>query len=345
MKIKTLYKSLGENELMSLLDKQLKILEPPLQDWLKNFTILENKRDAIKYAKKNYVSSYANYLGFTIEIDVEEENYTELVKNIIRKNDSKIEIPLELLEDFNKLIIGKIRITDVFIGVEFQESSNLEIKKIIQELLSKKSLTREEFTSEILDFIYKFNQNYNHKASHIYLDDPTKMILSMYVRYKRICSIFEFTNIKIDSIQSLLDFNYLDNQKKYKFDKELIALAEDSLGNFYNLDNIKFQDIKLTIQKILDFRNGYKNLLDNFFGGVRLEGAIPIDQRLATTFVISSIKDIDTLVERINKIVASLLFPDIIKFNIPYLIENFNFPEEDFEALEIKEYFDYWNDI
>lgn len=128
MKIKTLYKSLGENELMSLLDKQLKIIAPPLQNWLKTFNILENKSDSIKYAKKNYVSSYANYLGFTIEIDVEEENYTELVKNIIRKNDSKIEMPLELLEDFNKLIIGKIRITDVFIGFEFQESSSFLIE-------------------------------------------------------------------------------------------------------------------------------------------------------------------------------------------------------------------------
>ena len=74
-------------------------------------------------------------------------------------------------------------------------------------------------------------------------------------------------------------------------------------------------------------------------------GAPSVEERVSKTFIIESIKDIDTLVGRLDKIISYLLFPKTQEFDINLLVEKYNFPLEDYKALDKKEWDEYYEGI
>lgn len=344
MTTKTLYRPVGEKEMILIIESNYKKI-PNSEEW-KDFLSLEtNKHAAKRYAKTYYRGAHTNYLGFVIEFEVTEAEYEKWDDKSKDEYEKKIYVPKNKLEDFNEQIVGEIKATHLFVGYEFKETKNETIAYLIRKLTKKEKITREEFTLEILELIHKFKYILFHQASNIYIENPSRMIESMYVRYRRICSVFESMGIIIKDVKHLNDLEFIEQYKEYSFAEELLPTIKNSLKNFYKIEEVTLQSLKATVERILQFRDNYISNLENFFGGIRIEGAIPIEEHLSKRFVIESIMDIDTLVERLNRTITLLLFPNIQEFDVQMLVEKFNFPTEDYEALEHKEEMEYWNDF
>ncbi|WP_445710597.1 hypothetical protein [Flavobacterium sp.] len=201
----------------------------------------------------------------------------------------------------------------------------------------KERITREEFTIEFFELIHKFKYILFHKASNIYVENPSRMLQSMFVRYKRICSVFESIGIKIKDVKHLNDLGFIDQYKECYFDEEILSIVKNSLDDFYKIEDVKLENLKLTIEGVIQFRENYISIFEDFFGGVRIEGNIPIEERLSKGLVAECFFEHNKSIDRLNRIISLLLFPNIKEFDVSILIEKFNFPIEDFIALEHKE--------
>lgn len=206
----------------------------------------------------------------------------------------------------------------------------------------KKTITREEFTLEILELIHKFKHILFHKASNIYIEDPSKMLPSMFVRYKRICSVFESIGITIKDVKHLNDLEFIDQYKDYDFNEELLSTIEKYLEDFYTIEDVKTENLKLTIENIIQFRKNYISVFQDFFGGVRFGGRIRIEKLLSKGFVAESIHKYQESIDSMDRIITLLLFPNVKEFDVSLLIEKYGFPTEDYTALEYEEKNDYW---
>lgn len=206
----------------------------------------------------------------------------------------------------------------------------------------KTTITREEFTLEILELINKFKHILFHKASNIYIENPSKMLQSMFVRYKRICSVFESIGIKIKDVKHLNDLEFIDQYKAYHFNEELLSNIKNSLDDFYKVEDVKLENLKLTIQNIIHFRKKYISVFEDFFGGVRIEGRMRIEECLSKGLIAQSIYKHETSIDNMNRIITLLLFPNTKEFDVSILIEKYNFPTEDYIALEREERNEYW---
>lgn len=206
-------------------------------------------------------------------------------------------------------------------------------------------ITREEVTIEILELLLKLSSILEHDKSQIYVDDPSKMLPSMYIRYRRICAYFEFLDIEIKDLKQFYNLEFIYDYNNYKFSNEVIPTINSVLEGNFKIENINKRSLKFMTLRIINFRRDYIRILENFFGGVRLMGSPSVEERVSKAFVIESIKDIDDLVERLNKVITYLLFPQIKEFELDILIDKCNFPTEDYRALEKKELEDYYSGI
>lgn len=203
-------------------------------------------------------------------------------------------------------------------------------------------ITREEITVEILELLYDFQYVLEHQKSDIYFNDPTKLLLSKQIRFKRICSVFAYLNIQIKDLKHFYELEFINEFNDYRFAHGISDMIKSSIRAGYDTKDIKTESLKEILESIIYFRNAYLNLVRGFFGGVQIMGSPSLERRISEKIVFDSIQGIDNVVERLNKIIGYLLFPQTEAFDMDILINQYNFPTEDFRAIWEKEQEDYY---
>lgn len=204
-------------------------------------------------------------------------------------------------------------------------------------------VTREEATVEILELLLKLRHLLEN--TDYYIQYPERLLPSIQVRYKRVFAYFACLNIPIKDIRDFYNLEFIADFKDYRFSEEVIDTVNSGIENFYKTEDIKSSNLKEIVSRIIQFRRSYIEILEGFFGGMRIMGAPSVEERVSKTFIIESIKDIDTLVGRLDKIISYLLFPQTQEFDINLLVEKYNFPLEDCKALDKKEWDEYYEGI
>lgn len=135
MKTKTLYRPVGEKEMILILESGYKKF-PPRLDWQPIFYPVLNESYASEIAEKwNTRDEAGNYLGFVTKFQVPEEIMNQYpAQNVGAKNHNELWVPAEELENFNDEIVGDIEVIRVFVGNEYKESVNTEINNLVSKL-------------------------------------------------------------------------------------------------------------------------------------------------------------------------------------------------------------------
>ncbi|WP_299891588.1 ADP-ribosylation/crystallin J1 [uncultured Lacinutrix sp.] len=135
MKTVTLYRPIGEKELILIAESNFKTFPPRLK-WQPIFYPVLNEEYATEIASKwNTIDAFGNYLGFVTEFKITEEEYLKYkVENVGGKIHNELWVPAEDLEQFNKSIIGEIQIIKVCIGEQFVKVSHPLVQVQIDKL-------------------------------------------------------------------------------------------------------------------------------------------------------------------------------------------------------------------
>lgn len=133
MKTVKLYRPVGLKELELIFESGWESF-PPRLSWQPIFYPVMNEAYAIEIATKwNLEDEGSGYSGFVTEFEVNQEfiaNYK--IESVGGPIHNELWIPAEELEDFNKNIVGKIRITQVYFGKKYQSPENEELRSIIE---------------------------------------------------------------------------------------------------------------------------------------------------------------------------------------------------------------------
>lgn len=132
MKTRTLYRPVGEKEMILIIESGFKKF-PPRLDWQPIFYPVLNEEYASEIAEKwNTRDESGNYLGFVTQFDVLEEVADQYpAQNVGARNHNELWVPSEELENFNKAIVGNIKINKVFIGDDFERTGNAELEELM----------------------------------------------------------------------------------------------------------------------------------------------------------------------------------------------------------------------
>ncbi|WP_312991314.1 ADP-ribosylation/crystallin J1 [Chryseobacterium flavum] len=132
MKTITLYRPVGEKEMILIMESEFKSF-PPRLEWQPVFYPVLDESYASEIAEKwNTRDEAGNYLGFVTQFDVHEKVADQYpVQNVGARNHNELWIPSEELENFNKAIVGKIKVTKVFIGNDFEKTGNTDLEELI----------------------------------------------------------------------------------------------------------------------------------------------------------------------------------------------------------------------
>jgi len=132
MKTITLYRPVGEKEMILILESNYREF-PPRLNWQPIFYPVLNEDYASEIAEKwNTRDEAGNYLGFVTKFEVSKEEVSKYPsQNVGASNHNELWIPSEELEEFNKAIAGNIEVTKAFIGKEFKKAANEEIENLL----------------------------------------------------------------------------------------------------------------------------------------------------------------------------------------------------------------------
>lgn len=135
MKTTTLYRPVGEKEMVLILESNFKKF-PPRLEWQPIFYPVLDESYASEIAEKwNTRDEAGNYLGFVTQFKILEEVANQYpAQNVGARNHNELWVPSEELDKFNRAIIGSIEVTNVFIGNDFRKSENTEIESLILKL-------------------------------------------------------------------------------------------------------------------------------------------------------------------------------------------------------------------
>ncbi|MBL1221568.1 ADP-ribosylation/crystallin J1 [Chryseobacterium sp. L7] len=135
MNTKTLFRPVGEKEMILIIESGYKKF-PPRLEWQPIFYPVLDENYASEIAEKwNTRDEAGNYLGFVTKFNVKEEvvnQYPE--QNVGARNHNELWIPSEELERFNDAIVGDIEVIKVFVGKDFRKSGNIEINNLAVKL-------------------------------------------------------------------------------------------------------------------------------------------------------------------------------------------------------------------
>lgn len=204
-------------------------------------------------------------------------------------------------------------------------------------------MTREEATIEVLELLYDFQYVLGHQGAYVYIEDPTKLLPSYQIRFRRVYAFFASMNIQINDLKHFYDLEFIEEFKDYHFAEDILGTIESAIQKFYTIEDIKPENLRGILRSLIYFRKGYLDLMRGFFGGTRLMGRIPVEEIVSSRFVSDSIKDADTVVGKLNTVITYLFFPQIKDFDLELLIKNYNFPKEDYKAIAKQEWDDYYN--
>ena len=135
MKTKTLYRPVGEKEMILIIENDYKKF-PPRLEWQPIFYPVLDEDYASEIAEKwNTRDEAGNYLGFVTEFEVIEDEVNKYPsQNVGARNHNELWVPSEELEAFNRAIVGDIKVTKVFIGKDFKEPANAEVENLLIKL-------------------------------------------------------------------------------------------------------------------------------------------------------------------------------------------------------------------
>jgi len=131
--IKTLYRPVGEKEMVLILKSQCSGF-PPRLEWQPIFYPVLNEKYASEIAKKwNTKDPEGNYLGFVTKFDIRLEEFNLYkVENVGSKHHNELWVPAETLEQFNTSIVGKIEVVNIFKGNDFIEFNHQDIQELLK---------------------------------------------------------------------------------------------------------------------------------------------------------------------------------------------------------------------
>ncbi|UOE38226.1 ADP-ribosylation/crystallin J1 [Chryseobacterium oryzae] len=135
MKTKTLFRPVGEKEMIFIIESNYKKF-PRRFEWQPIFYPVLDEDYASEIAEKwNTKDESGNYLGFVTEFEVLEDEVNQYpAQNVGARNHNELWIPSEKLEAFNQAIVGNIEVKKVFIGNEFKRSENTDVEKLLLKL-------------------------------------------------------------------------------------------------------------------------------------------------------------------------------------------------------------------
>jgi hypothetical protein len=135
MKTITLYRPVGEKEMMLVIESNYSKF-PPRLEWQPIFYPVLDEDYASEIAEKwNTRDEAGNYLGFVTRFEVKQDEANKYpVQNVGARNHNELWVPSEELETFNQAIVGKITVVKVFIGEDFKEAANNEIENLLENL-------------------------------------------------------------------------------------------------------------------------------------------------------------------------------------------------------------------
>lgn len=135
MKTKTLYRPVGEKELVLIAESGFKKFPPRLAQQPIFYPVL-NEAYACEIASKwNTNDEFGNYLGFATEFEITEAEFLKYkVENVGGTIHNELWVPAENLDEFNEAIVGQIRITKVFVGEKFNGSTNQVVNDYLKKL-------------------------------------------------------------------------------------------------------------------------------------------------------------------------------------------------------------------
>lgn len=131
----TLYRPIGEKELLLIAENNFSAF-PPRLEWQPIFYPVLNEEYACEIASKwNTTDEFGNYLGFVTEFKITQEEFSKYkVENVGGCIHNELWVPAEELERFNQAIIEKIKITKVFVGEKFNKTESSITKELIEKL-------------------------------------------------------------------------------------------------------------------------------------------------------------------------------------------------------------------
>lgn len=119
-----LYRPVGIRELELIKQSGMTEFPPRLPDQPIFYPVL-NRKYACQIAREWNTKSAPGYAGFVTEFDVEDEYVSKFeVKTVGAFVHKELWIPAEELNEFNKHIIGKIKVIESYYGQEYQGSKN-----------------------------------------------------------------------------------------------------------------------------------------------------------------------------------------------------------------------------
>ena len=154
MKTTTLYRPVGEKEMILIIESGFKEF-PPRLEWQPIFYPVLNEEYASEIAEKwNTRDEAGNYLGFVTQFDVLEEVVAQYpAQNVGARNHNELWVPSEELDSFNKAIVGNIKVTQVFIGDDFEKTGNSELEELISNIkgltVSNKGMSKDTSSGKI----------------------------------------------------------------------------------------------------------------------------------------------------------------------------------------------------
>jgi len=135
MKTTTLYRPVGEKEMILIMESRFKKF-PPRLEWQPIFYPVLNEEYASEIAEKwNTRDEAGNYLGFVTRFEVLKEVADQYpAQNAGARNHNELWVPSEELNSFNEAIVGDIKVTKVFIGGDFKKAGNTGLEKLISNI-------------------------------------------------------------------------------------------------------------------------------------------------------------------------------------------------------------------
>ena len=135
MKSKTLYRPIGEKELILIAESGFQKF-PARLEWQPIFYPVLNEEYACEIASKwNTNDAFGNYLGFVTRFNILKEEFNKYpIQNVGGKLHDELWIPSDKLEEFNNAIIDKIDIIKIFVGDKFESTDHPEVTSVLKRL-------------------------------------------------------------------------------------------------------------------------------------------------------------------------------------------------------------------
>jgi len=135
MNTKTVYRPVGEKELILIAESGFKKF-PPRLEWQPIFYPVLNEQYANDIASKwNTNDEFGNYLGFVTAFEITEEEFSKYkIENVGSSHHNELWVPSDALENFNEAIVGEIVVINVFVGEKYNKATHSISQQIIEKL-------------------------------------------------------------------------------------------------------------------------------------------------------------------------------------------------------------------